>query len=196
MDWIGKECCFSASREDFSIYRRNGDTLETAHLSSNEDATPKRKEGSGRANNQANVYLRVWYHGIEGSEMLPGDLGPQERQPGTGCWNHYSKTHSQKHVGFKLQTHSGKMEGFSETQVFFGSLKLPCKSNNSKVALKVFFILSAVLKGLFFPFVALEMMNRQYLRDKKHGWVSPNFTAMALGEGGKGRSCGSVLAGE
>lgn len=42
MEWIGKERCFSASREDFSIYRRNEDTLETANLSSNEDATPKR----------------------------------------------------------------------------------------------------------------------------------------------------------
>lgn len=42
VDWIGKEHYFSASREDFSIYRGNGDMLEIAHSSSNEDVTPER----------------------------------------------------------------------------------------------------------------------------------------------------------
>lgn len=42
VDWTGKEHNFSASREDFSIYRGNGNTLEIAHSSSNEDVTPER----------------------------------------------------------------------------------------------------------------------------------------------------------
>lgn len=48
-------------------------------------------------------------------------------------------------------------------------------------------------QGIFFPFVALEMMNRQYLRNKKHGWVSSNSTAMALGEWGGGGGEGVQL---
>lgn len=57
------------------------------------------------------LQMHFRYHGIEDSEMLWGDLGPQDRHlvQVTGI---IIIRHTPRNVGFKLWGHNGKMEGF------------------------------------------------------------------------------------